>query len=190
MLTGAIVKALAAPEQTVPFGAEVTQETSLAELPKVTTEDFAFIGTQGLNVKVGAGRPVVAGQPILDLVAVPTDGRHYLAAQSTRFDNNRVYRITAWVKAPAGLKVQLEVRDGINSRNGKPANYGVAIFDPTTRSVSTSSTTLKGRGIEQGPDQWQKIWVDLATADGQFVLALGVADRDGKTSFKGNGRLG
>jgi len=97
--------------------------------------------------------------------------------------------VTAWVKAAADVKVEVELRDGVISRNGQPLNYGFAVFDPAARLVASSSAGLKQRGIEQGPDDWQKIWLDLATTDGQFVLALGVVSRD-RRLFKGDGRSG
>jgi hypothetical protein len=43
-------------------------------------------------------------------------------------------------------------------------------------------------GIEQGPHGWQKIWIDLATAKDQLVLAVGIVSRD-RSTFKGDGRL-
>ncbi len=149
---------------------------------------FEWIGLQGLNAEAVSGERVVTGQPIMTLVAVPTDGRHYLAAQTTGLDRNRVYRVTAWVKAAADVKVEVELRDGVISRNGQPLNYGFAVFDPAGRLVASSSG-LKRHGIEQGLDDWQKIWLDLATTDGQFVLALGVVSRD-RRLFKGDGRSG
>jgi len=149
---------------------------------------FEWIGLQGLNVEAVSGERVVTGQPIMTLVAVPTDGRHYLAAQTTGLDRNRVYRVTAWVKAAADVKVEVELRDGVISRNAQPLNYGFAVFDPAARLVASSSG-LKQRGIEQGLDDWQKIWLDLATTDGQFILVLGVVSRD-RWLFKGDGRSG
>jgi hypothetical protein len=170
-------------------GPVITKETALADLPPLTTSGFAFIGIQGLNAEVEAGAPVVAGQPILRLVAVPTTSRHYFAAQSTTLNKNQVYRITAWVKDPAGVKIEMQVSDELAPRHGTPTNYGTAIFDPVARTVSSSPGRLKGRGIEQGADGWQKIWVDLATAGGEMVLAFGLVGKD-RREFKGDGRLG
>jgi hypothetical protein len=170
-------------------GPVITKETVLADLPPLTTSGFAFIGIQGLNAEVEAGDPVVVGQRILRLVAVPTTGRHYLAAQSTTLNKNQVYRITAWIKDSAGVKVEMQVSDELTPRHGTPANYGTAIFDPAARTISSSPGRLKGRGMEQRPEGWQKIWVDLATAGGEFVLAFGLVSKD-RNSFKGDGRLG
>ena len=179
----------APPEGPAPSGPVITTETVLADLPKPTTPGFAFIGIVGLNAEVEVGNPVVAEQPILRLVAIPTTGRHYLAARSTMLNKNRVYRIAAWVKGPAGTKVEMEVSDELNPRDGPPANYGGGIFDPATRTVSSSSGRLKGQGVEQGPDGWQKIWVDLPTTDGELVLALVLISKE-RDTFKGDGQLG
>jgi hypothetical protein len=177
------------PEEPAPSGPVITQETVLADLPQFTTAGFALLGIPGLNAEVQAGSPVVAGQPILRLVAVPTTGRHYLAAHFTALDKNQVYRITGWVKAPAGANVEMELSDELKPRSGTPANYGGALFDAAGGRVLSTTGLLKGRGIEQGPEGWQKIWVDLATSGGELVLAFGLVSKDGK-EFKGDGRLG
>jgi hypothetical protein len=176
-------------EESAPSGPVVTEETTLERLPQTNVPGFEWIGLQGLNAEAVSGERVVTGQPIMTLVAVPTDGRHYLAAQTTGLDRNRVYRVTAWVKAAVDVKLEVELRDGVMLRNGRPANYGIAVFDPATRLVASSSAGLKERGVEEGLDGWQKVWVDLATTDGQFVLALGVVSRD-RRLFKGDGRSG
>jgi hypothetical protein len=82
-------------------------------------------------------------QQVLQLVAVPTEGRHYLAI----------------------------------ARNGKPADYAIAVYDPSTRRVTNSSADLQGSGVERGPDEWQKAWLDMATADGEFVMSFRCTQR-------------
>ena len=181
--------ASAPPREPAPSEGAIAEQTALADLQPPTASGLAWIGIQGLNAEVEAADPIVAGRPILRLVAVPTEGRHYLAGQSTTLDKNRVYRITAWVKAAPGVKVEIEARDGINPRDGQPVNYGTAIFDPAARTVSTASGGLKDRGVEPGPGEWKKIWIDLKTADGQLVLAFGIISGDRKF-FKGDGRVG
>jgi hypothetical protein len=175
-------------EEPAPSGPAITKETVLANLPQRMTSGFAFIGIQGLNAEVKAAEEVLRGQPILQLVAVPTTGRHYFAAQSTTLQKNHVYRIAAWVKATAGIKVEMQVSDQLSPRDGKTGNYGSAIFDPAAETVWSSSGRLKERGIEQGPDGWQKIWVDLETVSGELVLAFGLVSKD-RSEFKGDGRL-
>jgi hypothetical protein len=176
-------------EEPPPSGPVITKETVLAELPQRMASGFAFIGIQGLNAKVEAGDPIVAGQPILRLVAVPTSGRHYFAVRSTGLHKNQVYRIAAWVRAPAGVKIEMQISDKLLPPGRKATNHGIVAFDPAAHSVFKSSGDLKGRGIEQGPDEWQKIWVDLATADGEFVLAFVLISKEADT-FKGDGRIG
>src|SRR5262249_55411706 len=159
---------------------QIKQETTLAELPEVMTDGVRWFGITGLHAERADGDPVVMGQSVLRLVAVPTEGRHYLAAQASGLDENRVYRITAWGKAAPGVKVELEVGDG-------KTNYGKAIFDPARRRVTSSSPDLNG-GVEQGPHGWEKIWIDLATAEDQLVVSFGIVSRDMST-FKGDGLL-
>src|SRR5262249_2094864 len=175
-------------EEPAPPGAAITKETILANLPQRMTAGFAFIGIQGLNAEVEAAEQVLPGHPILRLVAVPTTGRHYFAAQSTTLHKNQVYRIAAWVKATAGMKVEMQVSDDLSPRDGKARNYGSAIFDLAAETVSSSSGRLKDRGIEQRPGGWQKIWVDLETVGGELVLAFGLVSKD-RSEFKGDGRL-
>ena len=176
------------PEEPTPSGPAITAETALADLPPATTPGFAFNGIRGLNAVVEEGSPVVSGQPILRLVAVPTSGGHYLAAHFASLDKNQVYRITAWVKGAARAKVEMHASDELNPR-GAPANYGGALFDPTTGSVLRVSGRLKGRGSVQGPNEWRKISIDLTTSGGELFVAFGLVSR-GYSEFKGDGHRG
>jgi len=176
------------PEEPAPVGPVATQQTLLDELPKPTTDGFALIGIQGLNAQVQEDDPVLLGQTILRLVAVPTESRHYLAAEATKLERDRIYRVMAWVKAAAGATAEMELRDGLDPRDGKPANYAKAGFDLTKLRVVNSSAGLKGSGIEEGPDGWQKIWIDMPTTNGEIVLALGLINRN-RSVFKGDGRM-
>src|SRR5262249_25456383 len=172
-----------------PSAPAITKETVLAELPQRMTTGFGFIGIKGLNAEVEAGEAVVVGQPILRLVAVPTTGRHYFAARSTTLHKNQIYRIAAWVRAPPSVKIEIQISDKLLPPGRKATNHGIAAFDPAAHSVFKSSGDLKGRGIEQGPEECQKISVDLATGDGEFVLAFVLISKE-RDTFKGDGRLG
>jgi len=83
------------PLESAPSGPGVARATTLAEVPKLATDRFVYIGIQGLNAEVVEVDPVVMGQQVWRLTAVPTEGRHYLAAESTTLDKNAVYRVTA-----------------------------------------------------------------------------------------------
>jgi hypothetical protein len=48
---------------------------------------------------------------------------------------------------------------------------------------------VKDGGIDQGPDGWQKIWLNLVTADGNLDVTLRPANGD-VLNYKGDGSLG
>jgi hypothetical protein len=170
-------------------GQPLTRETGLAELPKVTTRGVALIGIQGLNATVMDEAPRVPGQPVLRLVATPSQGRHYIAARVTGLGKPGVYRVGAWVRTPPrGVSVEFELGDGAVPGPGKAANHGAVIFDPTARTVASGSIDANKRGIEAKAGDWHRLWIDFRTDD-QIVLALGVTAPEG-SSFKGDGRIG
>jgi hypothetical protein len=45
------------------------------------------------------------------------------------------------------------------------------------------------RDIEQHPNHWQKVWIDLTTSDGQFLVAVRPA-KGGAYMFDSDGRIG
>jgi hypothetical protein len=129
---------------------------------------------------------VVAGQPVLRIVASPQDGFHTLGGQFSGLNKNQVYRVTAWVKAAGGGNIQLELGD---QPPGQPPHHIVAIFSLSNHTVRDGDAVIKDGGIDQGPDGWQKIWLNLVTADGNLNVALRPANGDALT-FKGDGSLG
>ena len=173
-------------------GPPVTQVTRLEDLPKPAASAFAWAGTAGLNVQANDGTPLVSGQPILRLIAIPTEGPHTLAVRFTTL-KNRMYRITAWVKPEAGGSFGIAASDVANTG----ANFGSGVFNLTgqrvhgswTSGISVLSAGSWRAGIGEGPGDWLKVWIDLPTSTGQFVinsyLCLGRSE-----TFKGDGRLG
>ena len=129
---------------------------------------------------------VVAGQPALQLVASPQDGFHTLGGQFSGLNKNQVYRVTAWVKAAGGGNIQLELGD---QPPGQPPNHIAAIFSLSNHTVRDGDTVIKDGGIDQGPNGWQKIWLNLVTVDGKLDVTLRPANGDVLT-FKGDGNLG
>jgi hypothetical protein len=128
----------------------------------------------------------VAGQPVLQVVASPQDGFHTLGGQFSGLNRNQVYRVTAWVKATGGGNIQLELGDQVP---GQPPNHIAAIFSLSNHTVRDGDVVVKDGGIDQGPDGWQKIWLNLVTADGKLDVTLRPANGDVLT-FKGDGSLG
>ena len=157
--------------------------SALADLPKPRGFDWYVV--RGLNVKPADGTSVVAGQPILRLITTPNDTGHSLVAQYRGLNKNQVYRITAWVKPEAGGNVEVSALD---QPNGTPLNQCTVILDLSSKTFLTVTGT-KAHGVEQGPDNWRKVWLDLPTSDGQFLVAIRPA-KGNSDDYKGDGRLG
>jgi hypothetical protein len=166
----------------IPTNAAV-RDTTIADLPKPTGFDWYVV--RGLNVRASNEASVVAGQPVLQLITTPDETGHSLVAQYHGLNKNQVYRVTAWVRPEAGGNVEVAALD---HPSGAPINRGLVIFDLPNK-IALSADGVKARGIEQGPGNWQKVWLDLATADGQLLVAVRPA-RGGSDSFTGDGMLG
>jgi hypothetical protein len=164
----------------------VTSETPFNALPKIETAGFQWVGIAHLNVQSESGTSVVTGQPITRIVATPQDGFHTLAGQFSGLNKNQVYRVMAWVKPTGGSNIELEASD---QANGQTLNHAVAIFNLANHAVISADGEMKERGIDQGPDGWQKIWLDLMTSAGQIVISLRPINGSAVT-YKGDGRLG
>jgi hypothetical protein len=173
-------------ESSAPSSASATtRDTTLAELPKLGASGFIWYSVRGLNVQPVNDTPVVRDQQILQLIATPNDNAHSLVARYRGLNKNQVYRVTSWVKSQAGGNVEIAALD---QPDGNPVNNGDVIFDPSSKTF-LSAAGVKARGFEQGPDNWQKVWLDIATSDGQFLVAIRAARGD-VLSFKGDGTLG
>jgi hypothetical protein len=165
--------------------AVATQETPADALPTVQSQGFQWAGIAHLQIRPETGAPVVAGQPVLRLVATLQDGFHTLAGQFSGLNKNQVYRVTAWVK-PEGGNIQLEVG---NQAPGQPIHHLAAIFSLSNHTVLDGDTPVKDGGIDQGPDGWEKIWLNVMTSDGRLDVTLRSANGSVLT-FKGDGNLG
>jgi hypothetical protein len=55
--------------------------------------------------------------------------------------------------------------------------------------VVSTDVAAKQRGIDQGPDRWRKVWLDMMTSNGDIIVALRPAVGGG-VIFKGEGQLG
>jgi len=162
-----------------------TQEAPADTPPKVQTRGFQWAAIAHLLIRPETEPTVVAGQPVLRLVASPQDGFHTLAGQFSGLIKNQVYRVTAWVKPQSG-NIQLELGD---QPPGQPPHHIAAIFSLSNHTVRDGDTVVKDGGIDQGPNGWQKIWLNLVTADGNLDVTLRPANGDVLT-YKGDGSLG
>jgi hypothetical protein len=173
--------------QSVPAATSGTiPETSVEALPQIEAAAFQWAGIARLNAQAQSGVSVVTGQPVLRLITTPQDSYHTISGQFRRLSTNQVYRITAWIKPEAGSNVELELSD---SANRTPLNHAVAIFDLARRTVISTNVASKQRGIDEGPDGWKKVWLDLMTSDGEIIVTLRPAV-GGAVTFRGDGQVG
>ena len=128
----------------------------------------------------------MSGQPILRLIATPNDRGHTLAVRLTGLNKNQTYRISAWVKSVAGGNVELAAFDRPDT--DKPTNNGDALFDLSNHQVMDASG-VQGSDIEQHPNYWQKVWVNLPTSDGQLLVAVRPVNGR-RLLYVGDGKLG
>ena len=166
-----------------PSAPDAVQETALNALPNVELKYFRWAGIEHLNVKPESGAPVVTGQPILRLLTTQ-EGFHLLAGQFNGLNKNQVYRLTAWVKPEAGGNVQFEAQ-----ARGQPVNHAVAIFNLSNHAVLSTDSAVNQRGVDEGADGWEKVWLDLMTTDGHIDVAIRPASGNTLT-YRGDGRLG
>ncbi len=102
----------------------VAQDAATDALPKVRSQGIQWAAIAHLLIRPETEAPVVAGQPVLRLVATPQDGFHTLAGQFSGLNKNQIYWLIAWVK-PEGGNIQLEVG---NQAPGQPIHHLAAIF--------------------------------------------------------------
>ena len=127
----------------------------------------------------------MSGQPVLRLTAIPKDNRHTLAVRLTGLNKNQTYRVSAWVKSVAGANIELAAFDRPDT--DKPVNNGDAVFDLHNHQVLEASG-IQDSDIEQHPNYWQKVWIKVATSDGQLLVAIRpIKDR---LLYPGDGKLG
>ena len=164
--------------EAVPTFAVATQSAELPALPWLAQWDSMI----GLSAKPVKGPQIVSGQTILELVAVPSDECHSLAVRFRGLTPGGAYRVTAWVKAASGANARFVVRDSATSEADLR-------FDLTASSVIRSEGTLSAHGIESASDEWQKMWADLITADGQIFVTFGLLEAGGNSHvFPGTGQ--
>jgi hypothetical protein len=162
---------------------ETVRASDVADLPKLSAFDWFTV--RGLNVKTADENAVVAGQPVLRLVSTSNETGHSLVARYHGLSKNQVYRITAWVRPDAGGNVEVEALD---QPSGTPVNHGLVVADLSSNKF-LSVNGPRAQGVEAGPGSWRKVWIDLATTDGQFLVAVRPA-KGGTDSYPGDGRLG
>jgi hypothetical protein len=78
--------------------------------------------------------------------------------------------------------------EALDQPSGTPVNRCLVVADLSNNKI-LSTDGAKAKGVEPGPDNWHKVWVDLPTTDGEFSVAIRPAKGNSDT-FSGDGRLG
>ncbi len=164
----------------------LTQATPLSALPEPGVANFRWVTLRGLNAHAVNADAAIAGQPVLRLIATPDSMAHTLSIRLSGLDKGRTYRIAAWVKPVAGGNANLAAFDRPDSK--QPSDSGDAIFDLESHQILKSSGVTE-RDIEQHSGAWQKVWIDLPTADGEFLIAIRPI-KGIDYLFDGDGKLG
>jgi hypothetical protein len=169
-----------------------TDTSVLSELPRLSSRESWSPNwdlIEGLHAKEVPSVPVVPGQPVLRLVAVPTENRHAVAVRFGGLAPNRVYRATVWIRALPGTRVVMEARDGLDPGNGRPFHFGTVSFDLAAHKPVQYSGDLRNHGAEAAADAWQMLWMDLPSKDGLFFVLVGLLEGDNNLHiFKGAGQ--
>jgi hypothetical protein len=173
-----------AASRAVTSNASALQATPVQQLPKLPETGIDWVGDDGVNFQVVDEASAVKGQPALRIIAIPSNGVHTIAPRFTSLIKGHVYRIAAWVKPLAGANFEMVATDlAANS-----PNVSAGSFDLARRKVMSASGAVKA-GIDQGPQDWQNVWVDARTETGQFVVNFYVL-KCGESTFAGDGSLG
>ena len=142
----------------------------------------------GLHAEVIEGTSVVGGEQILRLASVG-DGRHALGARFCGLVPGGTYRAITWIKTEPDTRVMIEARDLIDPHTGKPSNYGVARFNLATRSIMNVAGDIRNSKVEAAKDGWQKISVELRSANGDVFVLVGLLEgSQGRHVFKEQGQ--
>jgi hypothetical protein len=166
----------------------LTRAMSLGELPKLQGE-LVWHYIWDLDVRLLPDAEFLHGQPIADLMAVPSRNRH---AVCLLLDGlvAKAYRVGIWVKPlTANTDLHVQLRDSVVPETGKPAHETDVWYNfsgqVVTRNANGGDVTC---GIEAGPDGWFKLWTDIVTEDGRLFICPGLVQANPNTNvFMGSG---
>jgi hypothetical protein len=167
----------------------VSRASTVDDLPPAPTGYPFSIGWDGLErlnaLPMGAG-PIRGSSLALSLVATKDVGTHRLGVQLVGVPANRLIQVTAWIKAPQGTHLSVDVRDG-KPRNGVPQNSGTAAIDLAGPTILVSTGNVR-TSVEPSPGEWVKVQVQMRSADAVVVLYLGILGPSNSGVFGGNGQ--
>lgn len=162
------------------------RDSSVADLPPAPAGSgfsIAWDGIEGLNAL--AMGPPGGGYRALSLVATRDNGRHRLGLAFLGVPADRPIRATAWIKAPKGTRIDVDVRGGAELGH-ETHDSGSVVFDLSARKVVTSSGNVRA-SAEAGPNDWVKVRIEMPSSDGVFVTYLGLLGPGDAAVFGGAG---
>jgi hypothetical protein len=162
-----------------------TRASTVRDLPAPPSGPFGAVwdGIDGVNALIMGPGPTGGGSLALSLVATRDSGRHRIGLAFVGIPSNRPIRVTAWIKAPQGTRVGVDVRDG-EQRGRAPRNSGSAVVDLSAPKVLAASGNARV-AIEAAAGNWVKIPVDMSSSDGVLVLYLGLLGPGDSAAFGG-----
>jgi hypothetical protein len=166
----------------------IARASKLADLPAAPTGfkfSVAWDGIEGLNALIMGPGPTGGGNLALSLVATRDNGRHRVGLVFVGVPVNRPIRATAWIKAPQGTRIDINVRDG-EEMGHVARNSGSASLDLLPPKVLASSGNVRA-SAEAGPSNWVKVPIEMPSSDGVFVIYLGLLGPGNAATFSGAG---
>ena len=167
-----------------PRGSRPSRIRDLPRPPAVSDFKVTWDGIEGLSA-LTLGPGPIDGRLGLSLVAAGDSGRHRLGLAIGGAPADRPIRATAWIKAPQGTRIGIDVRDG--EENGGPRNSGSAALELSPPKVLESHGNAR-TSIEAGPSNWVKVTVAMPSSDGMFVIYFGFLGPGSATSLPGAGQ--
>lgn len=126
--------------------------------------------------------PPPAGQIPLSLTPTTTVGRHRLGVRIVGLETNYKHRISAWLRCTSAANFYLELRDDTN------AHYGKAAFSLGRDAGYGKDPDIIALGAERKEDGWTRIWAEMKFSGDVAVAYVWLANRLGRTEFRGDGR--
>jgi hypothetical protein len=168
-----------------PHSARASTMPDLPPAPTGFRFSVAWDGIEGLNALIMGPGPTGGGNRALSLVATRDGGRHRLGIAVVGVPVNRPIRATAWIKAPRGTRIGVDVRDG-EELGHAARNTGSAALDLSPRKVLAASGNVRA-SVEAGPSDWVKVPIEMPSSDGVFVIYFGLLGPGNNANFSGAG---
>jgi len=175
VLTLRILDRLGGPDEAETEIPRDLRASTVRDLPQFPSPEYdaQWEGIDGLNSRRLVQTATPGNGPTLRFAATADPGLHRAGIRFSGLPTNRWIRGTVWVKAPAGTQLGLEIRDGGQAAGSAP-NYGSAQFDLTERKVLATAGNVQAPAIDVRPDDWARISLQIRSADGLYVLYVGL----------------